>query len=887
MSRSGIVQIRDMLKTSDSESVASGHCVDAVLKVLDYTKTNKQWFDGHDLVAGYHSVTIQGRSFKGQRDPDRRLAKIDYDFSNKRVLDVGCSNGGLLHSLSHKIRFGVGLDFNAKCINAANVLKAVNGIGNIHFYTFDLDKEDLSMITHFVFGEKVDICFFFNISLWVKRWKDVFIRCADLTDVMVFEAHGSDQQQQGQLRFVQSVYQNARLISEQSDDDPTYAKRKMYLCENRVARLAANEAVEAVLFLAAHSEEAVKERYEKCFPGEQVESISFFPNTHESFVADINAEYIIKLPRPHRGLSGILAEQGITDLIRDKVALQMPAISIHTDGVVLARYRKLPGVTFDKIRYPALSEKDKQDLALEFSDFIYTLHSLKKNEIERSGVKLAPSWQISCDLIEEQLSDETDPAIKALLVEVVKNQRALVVPESNLVFGHFDLHGGNVLMNEQHNRVLGIIDFGNCKMGDVHQDLSVMNLSSSDLAERIASSYEKRSGRVLNKLLIQHYTTVFYLNLLAGLKRKNADALYEYWLKEFNNWYEYLLNTKAKQRLGLRKPVSALNHGWRKWLASNLMKGSSPNGLRKILREQGFPELDIAAELLLAGEHPYTEAGKEIFLTLNKRNWLLHTNDTLSALDKRYATQVEVRTTPGFDIFINEYYSKQLPVVLTGGVDHWPALKKWTPQYLIENFGSAEIEVQSDREVDPLYERNSGRHKKKLPMRTYAEMVLNAGESNDFYMTANNTKNSLANIERLFDDVADFGEGYRETNTIKSGNFFWFGPKGVFTPLHHDLTNNMLVQLYGRKRITLIPALQVPWLYNDKGVFSAADYPNFDEKRHPLVKNVTPVELILNPGEALFIPIGWWHCVEGLDISISISFTNFNAQNNFSGTFPR
>ncbi|MFO1416473.1 MAG: cupin-like domain-containing protein [Acinetobacter sp.] len=38
--------------------------------------------------------------------------------------------------------------------------------------------------------------------------------------------------------------------------------------------------------------------------------------------------------------------------------------------------------------------------------------------------------------------------------------------------------------------------------------------------------------------------------------------------------------------------------------------------------------------------------------------------------------------------------------------------------------------------------------------------------------------------------------------------------------MHHDLTNNVLVQVYGRKKITLIPALQVAHLYNDVAVFS-------------------------------------------------------------------
>ena len=154
-------------------------------------------------------------------------------------------------------------------------------------------------------------------------------------------------------------------------------------------------------------------------------------------------------------------------------------------------------------------------------------------------------------------------------------------------------------------------------------------------------------------------------------------------------------------------------------------------------------------------------------------------------------------------------------------------------------------------------------------------------------MTANNTKNSFSTLESLFEDVGDFGKGYRQKDTIQSGNFLWFGPKGTFTPLHHDLTNNMLVQIYGRKKVTLIPALQVSSLYNDKGVYSATDFPDVDMKKHPLMENTTPIEVIINPGDSLFIPIGWWHCVESLDVSISLSFTNFDITNSFSNDYQK
>ncbi len=862
----------------------------SVLKVLDYTKTNKMWYDEKELFAGYHTVSIQGETIKGQRDPEMRLAKVDIDFTGKRVLDVGCSNGGLLHALTEKITFGVGVDFNAKCINAANALKAANQLNNIHFYTFDLDKEDLSMLRHFVFGEPVDICLFFNLSIWVKRWKEAFTLCSELTKTMLFEAHGSEKQQEEQLRFVKSIYQEVQLLSEQSDDDPTYAKRKMYRCEQKIKR----QKLQADLdvrqgdtdFLKVYSEEAVKEAYEQAFPGHAVNSIHFFPNTHESVVVDINGDYILKLPRPHRGLAGLNAEQAVTDFMRERLHLAVPALSVHADPVLMGRYQKLPGETFDKARYAALPEQDKNILAEQLADVFAAFHAVSQHEVESAKLPLSPSWELSTELIDEQLSSEEEQTIKVLVPEVVRNHNALQVSDSNQVFGHFDLHGGNLLVNRTHSQITAVIDFGNCKIGDVHQDLSVMNLSSPDLAERIAKKYEVVTRRKLNRLLIQHYTTIFYLNLLAGLKRKKAEQKYAYWLGELNTWYQHLLRDRAEAKLKALKPASSLPEGWRRWLASNLMKGSAAPGLQKVLIEQGFSAIDCATETLLAEKHPYIQAGKEIFHTLNKRNWLLKTCDTLAALDTRYSTDIERIKTPDFQTFIDNYYSKHLPVLLTEGIDHWPALKKWTPEFLLEQFGDKEIEVQFDREKDPLYERNSSKHKKKLLMREFITLI-NQGDSNNHYMTANNTKNSFSSLKPLFKDVADFGEGYRQQESIKSANLFWFGPKGAFTPIHHDLTNNMLVQIYGRKKVTLIPALQVPWLYNDKGVFSAAEYPGTDFKRHPAMKNITPVEVTLCPGESLFIPIGWWHCVESLDVSIGLSFTNFNAPNQFSVDFPR
>ena len=49
---------------------------------------------------------------------------------------------------------------------------------------------------------------------------------------------------------------------------------------------------------------------------------------------------------------------------------------------------------------------------------------------------------------------------------------------------------------------------------------------------------------------------------------------------------------------------------------------------------------------------------------------------------------------------------------------------------------------------------------------------------------------------------------------------------------------------------------------------------------------VPPVlETVIGPGEAIFLPVGWWHQVEALDLSASMSFTSFRRPNNHADDY--
>lgn len=333
-----------------------------------------------------------------------------------------------------------------------------------------------------------------------------------------------------------------------------------------------------------------------------------------------------------------------------------------------------------------------------------------------------------------------------------------------------------------------------------------------------------------------------------------------------------------------------INEGnWKKWLVRAVVEHMPEAAFTQRLQNAGLDAGWIQQALTEVRNSPYLTVAAEYHLQLKKREWLMHTIDQLARLNSAYASQIERIHIPDFAIFIRDYYSQHRPVILQGGVDHWPALTQWCPQYFLDMVGDVAVEVQQGRDKDRLFERHSQQYRSKMPMRDFIVQIQQQESSNNMYMTANNAAQNVAGLSPLFQDIGNFGEGYTEQVQASSRSFIWFGPKGTFTPLHHDLTNNMLVQVYGRKKVTLIPALQTPYLYNDSGVYSEVDNPHDTSliAQYPLLQQTSKLELVLHPGEALFIPIGWWHCVESLDVSISVSFTHFNAPNHFAADFPR
>jgi hypothetical protein len=333
-------------------------------------------------------------------------------------------------------------------------------------------------------------------------------------------------------------------------------------------------------------------------------------------------------------------------------------------------------------------------------------------------------------------------------------------------------------------------------------------------------------------------------------------------------------------------PRYSVSADWKRWIAENRMLGVPPETLIATLLERGVTRHAAEQELAVLDAHPYFQAGHWIAQKLKKIQSLLDVYADLAQLrpTARFAS-VERRSSVSKEEFLERYYSANRPLILLGLMNEWKACSLWSPQYFRAKCGGEMVEVMAGRSADACYEINSERHKTTMMFGEYIDWVTRQGQSNDRYLVANNNLLRCESMKHLYEDIVAFPE-YLDVNKLDSGAFLWFGPAGTVTPLHHDTMNILIAQVFGRKRITLIPSGAIHRIYNDIGVYSEVDCDRPDYTRFPDFGRVPILRFNLRPREVLFVPVGWWHHVRALDVSASMSFTNFLFANNYHWEQP-
>lgn len=204
--------------------------------------------------------------------------------------------------------------------------------------------------------------------------------------------------------------------------------------------------------------------------------------------------------------------------------------------------------------------------------------------------------------------------------------------------------------------------------------------------------------------------------------------------------------------------------------------------------------------------------------------------------------------------------ARGLPFLVTGVVGRWP-LCTLTPAVLRARFGDVPVRARVGDYIGTAF----------APDRAMRDMTLAA------YLDE-----VAADTGALPPYVGNLEIGALNAMCHWPGWFgrmgpprFWLGPAGTVTPLHCDYDDNIFAQALGSKRIWLAPPHHDAFLYpreaNPVLVGSPFDPERPDYDRFPLARDAAIVDVVVQPGEMLYVPAGWYHQVRALSFSLSVN----------------
>jgi hypothetical protein len=198
-----------------------------------------------------------------------------------------------------------------------------------------------------------------------------------------------------------------------------------------------------------------------------------------------------------------------------------------------------------------------------------------------------------------------------------------------------------------------------------------------------------------------------------------------------------------------------------------------------------------------------------------------------------------------------------MPFLITGVVGRWP-LCALPPEVLRERFGHVAVRARVGDYINTAFATD--REMADMSMIEYLDLAAVAPGLPPYVGNLELRElNSLCHWPSYFDKMGP--------------PRFWLGPAGTITPLHCDFDDNIFAQIWGTKRIFLSPPHHDEFLYtweaNPLLFGSPFDPATPDFDKFPFARQAAMIEVIVNPGDMLYVPAGWYHQVSALTFSLS------------------
>ena len=296
----------------------------------------------------------------------------------------------------------------------------------------------------------------------------------------------------------------------------------------------------------------------------------------------------------------------------------------------------------------------------------------------------------------------------------------------------------------------------------------------------------------------------------------------------------------------------------RRWLVENLLLDGSPDDLATSLLPLGISRRETLREVDLARFHPYMLATQRPVERLVKRDWLLATYRKLDRL-RRQPYAIERQAHLSSAEFLKKYYSTGRPVLLTGAIADWPALRTWASGELTQRLGSIEVRLTPD-----------GADHEATTLADALDKINNPGGGPSYTLQAHECGANHDFWNQLSPDLGPHFDGFALPEPHRA--YAWFGPKRASPPPIDPSIPGVVAQIVGRVRARVVFSWDVE-LMKDRARTTPVELPrSATPTSFPPLDQPEVLEFTMNPGDLLFLPAGTECGLDCLEPAASVAF---------------
>lgn len=233
-------------------------------------------------------------------------------------------------------------------------------------------------------------------------------------------------------------------------------------------------------------------------------------------------------------------------------------------------------------------------------------------------------------------------------------------------------------------------------------------------------------------------------------------------------------------------------------------------------------------------------------------------------------TPIERVKTISKEDFINNYYKKQIPIIIEKLTEDWPAYEKWNLNYIRNIAGNKTVPLYDDRPVSHKDVFNQAHAEMK--MSEYIDLLTSQPTNYRIFLY-----NIMKEAPALQNDFKWPNIGLK---LVKQLPMLFFGGENSKVFMHYDIdySNILHFNFNGTKQCILFAPNQTKYLYKVPHALISRediDFDNPDFEKWPALKKANGFIGNLNHGEMLYMPEGYWHYMKYLTPSFSMSLRAF------------